>query len=151
MSTLVIDVQGFSLDAGFLVKEMAISDGQMINHFVFKPCTSYWSLTSHEKQQIHWLENNHHGLQYGDGHVDLSELPDILQRFTIEAKVIFVKGHQKKEFLKKYISDIPIVNLEFVENIPKLTKVTSKCCMYHHNTPKICALSNVYLLCTKIF
>lgn len=148
---LVIDIQGFLLNDGYLVKELAISDGNMINHYLFKPDVPYNRLTSKEKQQIQWLENNHHTLRYSDGHVNLSELKGILQRFTAKSDLIFVKGHQKVNVLKKYGVNTPIINLEYVQNAPKLVQTKSACCFYHKNNLKICSISNVNILSAYLF
>lgn len=146
----VIDVQGFPLNDGFMVKELAITDGKLTNHFVFKAQVPYCQLTINEKQQVDWLECNHHSLRYDDGHVHLSELSDILQRFTAHYKFILVKGHQKVALLKQFIVNIPIINLEHTENISKLTKVTSNCCMYHSNKFSFCSIANVKSISEKL-
>lgn len=148
----VVDIQGFSLTDGFAVKELAISDGKMMNHYVFKPQVPYSQLTHSEQKQIAWLENNHHSLRYEDGHVSLSELDNILHRFTAHVNLIFVKGKQKIQFLKQYITNVPIVNLEYSENIPNLVAtVDSNSCMYHNNKSFICCIANVKTLCEKLF
>lgn len=148
---LVIDIQGFLLQEGFLVKELAISDGKMLNHYIFKPNVPYNKLSSIDKRQIRWLEKNHHSLCYSDGYVNLSELSNILERFvSSDVEVIFTKGHQKAEVLRQHL-DKPIINLEYVNDIPKLIPTTTNCCMHHKNKLKNCSVYNVKLLCNKIF
>ncbi|KAK9709902.1 hypothetical protein QE152_g26361 [Popillia japonica] len=46
---LVADIQGFMLNDGFVVKELAIGDGKQLNHYVFKPNRSY--------HKLQWMKN----------------------------------------------------------------------------------------------
>jgi hypothetical protein len=145
----VIDVQGVLLEDGFSAKEMAISDGVRIVHFIFKPTTPFRELSDAEKQQVRWLENNHHSLRYSDGHVNPDEIPAILRRFGVHRNhtVCYVKGHQKIDFLKKHLPphSANIVNLEYYD-VPNFIR-TDMSCMYHFNRYSICSLINVKLLC----
>lgn len=143
---LVIDVQGFPLHDGFLIKELALSDGKRINHFVFKPKIPYRQLCCNDRRLVTRLETNHHALRYSDGYVNLCALPDILQRFAGNAAVVYVKGHQKVNVLKNYL-EVSLVNLEYVANVPKLSQTNTNTCMYHLNDFKNCAISNVTVLC----
>lgn len=141
----VIDLQGFQLGRSFVVKELAIYDGNRLAHYVFKPPIPYINLSYKDRRRVNWLERNHHSLRYSDGHVHFSEFPLILKRFTKNFQKVYVKGHQKKDILKLYL-DIPIVNLENFKNTPALRETVSNCCMYHKNHPSICAIINVKIL-----
>lgn len=142
---VVIDLQGVLLKRGFMVKELAIGDGERVNHYIFKPHVSYRRLNSDERRQVLWLEDNHHGLRYNDGNTNSEEISNILKQFTKEVDLIFVKGHQKIEFLQKYLS-LRIINLENYLNVPLLNKTNINCCMYHKNVFSICSLYNINVL-----
>lgn len=86
----------------FVPKELSISDkyGRLYT-FLFKPPTPFRLLSQEDKTQARWVENNHHGLRYGDGHISLSEINKILYKFiNCKNQVFFVKGWIKKRLFR---------------------------------------------------
>lgn len=145
LRVVVIDLQGVLLNHGFMVKELAIGDAERVNHYIFKPHVPYNRLDAGERRQVHWLEDNHHGLHYNNGSINSNEILNILNQFTRGVDLIYVKGHQKIEFLQKYLS-IRINNLENYVNVPVFNKTNTNCCMYHRNVFNICSLYNLNVL-----
>lgn len=141
---LAIDVQGFAADGDFIPKELAITDGTKTSHYIFKPPRPFRKLSSQTKKTVRWLERYHHGLRWNDGVVDLAEVPVILRRFAALAHTIYVKGHQKLNFLQQYINEDFLINLEHCK-IPNVRKEVPAC-FYHSNNNCICALNNCVMI-----
>lgn len=100
---LVIDVQGFDTLSGYIPKEMAITNGEVTEHYIFKPPYPFRHLEEKFKKQVRWLERFYHGLRWNAGYVDLNEVPSILKRTTLYENTIYCKGEAKAEFLTKYL------------------------------------------------
>lgn len=142
MSFVIIDVQGFkTTDKTFTPKELAAYDGNQICHYVFKPPFHFNSLPDHLKSQATWLQKNHHCIPWDQGFTQVYNFDKIIKSLTDNVDVVYVKGHEKAEFLKNIISK-PIQ--EFDEQ-PALTKANAHC-FYHSENNCVCALSNVFML-----
>lgn len=145
----ILDVQGFFLDKKeFFPKELALFDGTHISHYIFKPPKKYSTLSVENKIQIHWLENNFHGLKWSVGYVPLSELTNILKHETSN-NIVYVKGLEKTRYIQN------IVGSEFVEEYPHtepaLHKILRKPSCFYHTIPYgHCAIVNVKLLYDKL-
>ena len=142
----VIDIQAFYTPE-FTPKELSImSNDGYIHHYLLTSLKAWNKLPVKSKKQNFHLSHFHHGIRYDDGLMDFSELPRILQ--NLKADRIYVKGHQKQEFLKTIIDNILIINLENFENCPTLVK-TEDTCIYHlvNDVKKyVCSFKNVQLL-----
>lgn len=141
---LFIDVQGF-LNNNFVPKELSITyDGKRVYTYMFKSPINFMRLSSDEKKEVRWLENNHHTIQYSDGFIEPGEIGVILRRFPCNC--VYVKGHQKKNFLKKFFF-CEIINVE--EDCSgvdvKFDKEYHKC-IYHGDAFSICGYVNVLKL-----
>lgn len=154
MTFAVIDVQGFQLDNRFVPKEIALTnDGINIQHFNFESFMPYATLSNDEKNQVRYLQYNYHGINYSAPGLPPSEIGSILNNFIINNEVsgIYVKGHQKKIFLKKIISaTIPIINVEYEFECPKFSKCEPPLCdsQCHSMTSNVfCATKN----CTDLY
>lgn len=140
--TVIVDVQGFNTSKKtFIPKELAVYDGVHVSHYIFKAPFSIHNLSTEFKQQVFWLINNHHCIDWNEGFTPLFMFPQIIQRLTKDADSISVKGCEKATYIKKFVSK-PVI--EFREQ-PALTS-SIPCCFYHLKSPSICALSNVYFL-----
>lgn len=136
---IVMDVQGFKIGTNsFYPKEFAVYDGTAVSHYVFRPPFPFTMLPGELKRQAKWLMHNHHCIDWEEGFTPAFMLPKIVQRFTRDADVVYVKGAEKAAYLKKYSNKIK----ELVEH-PALRESTPSC-MYHTSPLCICALSNVY-------
>lgn len=142
---IVLDAQGFTINKRFIIKELAAYDGKKTAHFLFKPPFSLDFLDTDELKQVHWLENNYHGLSWSSGFIHLEELSKILRNLTRQEDKVYVKGNMKVNFFRKYLGDKV---LEFpAEEQPSLEKFLPKPDCYGHNlTFAHCGLSNVLLL-----
>lgn len=139
---LVVDFQGFKLENNkFLVKEFACYDGLRISHYVFKPPFPLRMLSPDLHRQAVWLMNNHHGIDWKAGFTPLHQFGGIVDQLTKGADMVYVKGREKLDILKKYCTR-PVY--EFDEH-PPLERTQPKC-FHHNNDICACALSNVFFL-----
>lgn len=139
---IVLDVQGFMISGQtFSPKELAIFDGQTISHYIFKAPFPFSTLPPDLQTQAKWLINNHHGIPWNEGYTPCFLFPTILERLLKDADVVYVKGREKRNFLRRYTKK-PIIE---IEEYPALS-ATQPSCMYHSKVPCYCALSNVYHL-----
>lgn len=151
----VLDFQGFkSGNNDFIVKEMAIIsiDGQIYELQLFQPPCSFSELPSDVKKQVLWLEKQYHGLYWGSGFRQYSDLKDIFKGLNIDGNV-YVKGKEKQQFVVKLLSDysVNVIDLEDL-GCPSLTELkqqvqlnTMKPCSFNHNFSN-CAYINVHVL-----
>lgn len=139
---LVIDVQGFKTsEKDFAPKELAVFDGHRVSHYVFKPPFAFRNLPPTFRQQATWLMHNHHCLDWNEGFTPPFMLPVILQRLTQQADTVYVKGSEKSNYIRRFVSQ-PVVELP---EEPALQAMLPSC-FYHHHSLCYCALSNVYYL-----
>lgn len=147
---LIIDIQGFNTP-DFSPKEMSIMDSSgKITDFLFKSSIPFNSLSWRSRRGIRWLENNHINIKYSSsGHVNPKDIDDILYKASLTNNTIYVKGHQKCDFLNKYLYNVvEIVNLERSNDVPKLEK-TNSVCLFHNmrkNRKCVCTHNNVKIL-----
>lgn len=142
MNLLVIDVQGFKVENNrFIPKELAAYDGKKICHYIFKPPFDIKYLPPDLLKQIEWLFKNHHCISWHTGFTPIHKFADILKNLTEKVDIVYVKGKEKTEYIRKY-SAKPVVELD---EQPSLEKRESLC-FYHTKSLCICALSNVYYL-----
>jgi hypothetical protein len=145
-SDCVVDIQSFKIsnkkgEIRWAVKELGIYNGKISYHYIFKPPFPFHQLSTELQKEANWVMNFHHGIPWDDGYVSLEDFPKILEGATKTAGIIFVKGNQKAEFLKKYINK-PIMELP---EQPKL-KPTIPECWNHKLDSCACALANAYKL-----
>ncbi|CAH1099677.1 unnamed protein product [Psylliodes chrysocephalus] len=142
MRQLVVDVQGFKLENNkFLVKEFAAFDGIHICHYVFKPPFPLRLLSPNLHRQAIWLMNNYHYIDWNVGSTPVHQFGNILKFLSEKTDMIYVKGIEKANYIKKY-SQVPVY--EFDEQ-PALQPMESKC-FYHTKNNGVCAISNVFFL-----
>lgn len=148
---MVLDVQGFLIleSKQFVVKELAIFDGERLGHYVFEPPCSYSDLSKSTKRQVKWLENYHHGIMFHEGHVPLYKVSSILDKHLSDVDTVYVKGHQKYLFVKNFSPHTKVVDLgqSLVITNVSLNKPN---CFYHSNDLCICAINNCKLLYESI-
>lgn len=151
----VLDFQGFKSERNeFIVKELALisTGGGLYELQLFQPPCEFNKLTEDVKKQVVWLEKQHHGLFWGSGFRDYSELKDMFKNVNI-CGTVYVKGSEKKKFVKTLLSafNVEIIDLDDM-GCPKLDVLKQKMlpyqmkpCTFNHNT-KNCAYLNVYVL-----
>lgn len=155
MKIVTVDMQGFNLPE-FVVKEMAIFDGKRTAHFLFKP-PKPWSCIDDQsvKNNIKYLQNNVHCLNYSSGNIDYEQLPDILQKYLLDEGVdrIYVKGAQKKTLLEEFLASsdiqIEIIATDWMQECPVMFSEKPLCmnhCIKSHTKKCKCSVNNCQIL-----
>lgn len=149
---LIVDVQGFKTSGNkFVFKELAIL--QLLNDnltsYLFKPPFPWSELEARYKSENNWLSRNYHGLDWESGDVPFGLMQYLL---LFPASTIYVKGMEKRVWLKKEFPTLCFANLEDF-GCPSLQKLKNEVaipvCSYHSPStfsPPNCAIQNVRLL-----
>lgn len=156
MQLVVVDIQGFSLPE-FYPKEISFVNGQQNSHYLIKSPVPYSALSPDIKRQVKYLECNHHGLKYSSGYVNDEDLNEILRNHLCAVNIVYVKGHQKQEFLEKRLHDLEETSTPSVVNVEHLNVTMEQppnfckdlpLCLYHFNNSKkyMCSLRNSFKL-----
>lgn len=142
-NSMVLDVQGFKTGKNkFIPKELAAYDGNRICHYIFRPPFALNCLDPETLKHTSWLMQNHHCIPWDTGYTPLYKFASIVKDLTEKVDIIYVKGNEKANFLRKY-SKKPIVELE--DHPPLKTNIPR--CFYHTNKESsMCALFNVFFL-----
>lgn len=155
MKIIIVDIQGFNLP-DFYPKEITFMSGQQTAHYLLKPPFPITTLNNQVRKQIKYLENNCHGLKYDAGCIVYDQLDDILRNHLLNnnADIVYLKGHQKHEFLKNKLFELEeqipssapdIINVENIIDAPNFIK-GAPCCFNHINYKSMCSLTNCNLL-----
>uniref|UniRef100_V5GU84 Uncharacterized protein n=1 Tax=Anoplophora glabripennis TaxID=217634 RepID=V5GU84_ANOGL len=133
MKVVAVDIQGFmllSVGGGyeFYPKEITIRDACQVSHYLMKPPMRFHELTNANKKQVRYTERNIHGISYSSGNIEYSECAlnsILLGNYLLSAHIIYVRGHQKLDYLKKILSQLvpsshqhlpKVVNVEKFDN-----------------------------------
>lgn len=139
---LAVDVQGFmTADKTFTPKEVAAYDGIRSSHFVFKAPFPFTLLPQHLQQQATWLMSNHHCIPWSEGFTPVHMFPQILDRLLQDVEVVYVKGREKSDFIRKHTNKQVLE----IDEQPALNAMQASC-IHHSRSVCYCALSNVYQL-----
>lgn len=147
---LILDVQWFKEDKHRIIpKELAAFDGHKLSHYIFKPPYPLRILPNKNyRKQNKWLMENCHGLEWNDGFTPLHQFKNIVCQLCRAVDVIYVKGREKANFLRKFISaekTAVIVELDEQPSIP--LELPARCFSHRSSaTTSKCALSNVLFL-----
>lgn len=145
---LVMDCQGYYINGKFMPKELAITmDGECVYSYIIKPTVPFRLLSVYDKESVVWLENNHHKIKYSSGYIHVNEIHYIVKKF-IDYKnydCIYVKGNQKENFLQSLKFDVEIINLDCIDDSPKLSNTEHEC-IHHTCNYSNCAIVNVKTL-----
>lgn len=152
MKVLVIDIQGFFNPPNFIPKEVAVTDGKMTGHYVFKPLTNR-KFSVKEMKEKNYLEKFHHGIDYNYGNIEFGECGKILRKFLLDSDVVYVRGHQKVDYLRNLLTEeenknILIFNVE--SSTPKFD-FKEPLCFCHNLKTCICSLRNVRDLFNSVY
>jgi hypothetical protein len=131
MKTVSVDIQGFNLKIKsykweFYPKEISTYDGCCLENYLLKPSTPFSELSSINKKQVRYDEEKIHGIRYSDGDIDSNDIQHILSEALKNYDVVYVKGHQKYEYLKQILPHLEIKNIENEEDAPKFIKRSAK-------------------------
>lgn len=144
---LVLDIQGFTDEKKkFIPKELATYDGNKLSHYIFKqPYPLNFLSPTYYKQAV-WLMENYHCIKWNSGFTPLHYFSTIVKELTRNVQIVYVKGQEKADYIKKYSASIVIE----LDEQPALEPLSPKCC-YHSKSPAKCALSNVFYLYNNLF
>lgn len=146
---LVIDVEGFRTPA-FQPKEMAITNGEQMAHYLFKSPMDFNQLPTNLQQEAHWVSRNLHGLSWNSGFVGLHEVGRILAAVTQRENIIYVKGAIKAEYLRHF-TKTPIIDVDNLQefSIPPLPIGKPPCFSHNLNYCK-CSIQNVNFIYSEL-
>lgn len=139
MKFLVLDLQ-FYPSPHPVLKELCIYDGEKIGHFVFQPEFNFSCLPENSKKQIRWLQQQHLSIPYNYGYVNPQEIPNILQNMTKDADRIYVRGEIKENYLREYLMNVEIKNMENMYDCPVIEK-GSPSCIFHTSSFCYCSIN----------
>lgn len=153
MADYVVDLQGFKKPIDeFVLKEFAlvpVYDGRVQPlAFVLEPPFEWDSLPAPYKCTNSWLIRNYHGLPWESGDVPYEAGSMMIREFLKDARSIYVKGSEKKEWISKFTEEsTKIINLENI-GCPSLFKLRKESNAsppkYHHhsNLSKFCCVGD---------
>ena len=103
----ILDVQGFKRSLNrFVWKEVAIvaiEKDAVPLVFHFEPPYRWAALQEENQSCNRWLAKNHHGLAWESGDIPYEKLQDTLEAALKNACRIFVKGLEKKNWVKEML------------------------------------------------
>jgi len=153
MKILAVDMQGFYVNSQFYVKELAISSGVggQQNHYLFEAPTPYNSLSSADKKTVNHVTSNVHGLRYSTGYVSYDKINEIIKSHICNADIVYVRGHQKLDFLESKFWEMNLTHFPLVRNVDNDDSVKFEkdlpMCMNHLPDKKfMCSLRNCDVL-----
>lgn len=137
----IIDVQGYSHDHSFIIKELTITQlySENVYHFLVKPPFDRAILSNDEQRCISWLENSHHKIKWEDGNCEYGEVFSDLRKTIRNADIIYVKGSEKTLFIQsvtgKFTIDLDKLDCPKASRLP-IPKLWDRltCSYYNHST-----------------
>lgn len=160
VDSYIVDFQGFKRSLNkFVFKELAIvaveGDSQP-SVFYFQAPFPWSSLPQEYKSSNSWLIRNYHGLVWESGQIPYEALQQTLEAALINARAIYVKGLEKKNWLAELLPTKYIYNLESLgcPALHKLSLNSDYTCSNHSNLSGFkkknlqCAAENTQLLKT---
>lgn len=141
MRNVIVDLQFFKTSAKEL-KELAIYDGSQVAHYIFKPPYPFKMLAPTFQTQAKWLMDHHHSIPWDVGFVPTHLCSEILRHLLQNVDMVFVKGKEKADYVRKIISGNVF---ELSEEKTCLQRMKPSC-LYHTSDLAICALTNCYYL-----
>lgn len=146
MDKYVVDIQFVCGNNGqYFAKELAVlAFGTILPKvYHFMPPYPYQELSMKARQQNHYNLQNINNLHWSDGEISYN---DLLQVFsTFENATIYVKGETKASFIRKYIPDAEIIQLDARPRLSELQNFQVACEI--HKKPLRCAVQN----CVNIY
>lgn len=142
--TVIIDIQFVTGNYNqVFAKEVVILFANSISpdQYLFKNPYSYLELNEKAIKQCRFVHDNINGLNWSDGHIEYTQLKDILE--NIKDFTIIVKGIQKQQFIKKFLSCSNILDLNIGCSLKKLKKFQHNCEIHDPNYER-CAINNVF-------
>lgn len=151
-SKYIVDFQGFSYEKSFIIKELAIvdvDDEDQTWHYMVLPPFDLSFLSEEELKKVHWLQKHHHKIEWNDGFLEYHELFPILRHIFKDVGVLYVKGSERAEFLRKitgnYVVDLDELECPRASSLPTPEITKTLTCSYKTHSPEekdsgICSL-----------
>ena len=135
---VIPDLQGFYFPSPdgprFIVKELAIGalDKPEVETTIFKTPCPWQELPPKIRTTNNWLIRHHHGIPWEAGDVAYSEVKNVLMEKLESVEVIYVKGLQKKEWLRDILrsDSLAIIDMEDM-SCPSLKDLHVSVCRYY--------------------
>ncbi|KAG8289615.1 hypothetical protein J6590_100821 [Homalodisca vitripennis] len=89
---------------GVLFKELAIVGNSFQCQIIFKPPFPREQLSAKNRTTAHWLEDNYHKISWEEG--DYPYRANVLRTLCKPFAVIYTRGLEKAEFLRKFHGDV---------------------------------------------
>lgn len=146
-----IDVQGFKHANKFILKEIYIKTKNKGFHAIITSPFEFKQTNLKFRQEIKWVTNNYHGINWNDGNISLSTFVKSVES-VLKGKVVLCKGCEKVKWIKTIfsgiISDCKNLEDEGCNVKPHECDKNDKqfTCMHHQNMTAHCAIKNVDLL-----
>ena len=149
----IIDIQGFKkVYNEFAVKELAVAaleDDAQPTVYLFAPPHDWNLLNPRYKCENSWSTRNYHGINWQDGEILYEELEDILKSSVRGASKVWVKGLEKRNFLRIFIPSVKNIETIGCPSVTKLQSQSNSPCS-NHNLEKCyqpsCAAQNATIL-----
>lgn len=149
----VCDLQGFKEgDNKFILKEISavcLEDGLRVTH-LFEPPYPWSNLSGKNRAVNNWLTRHYHNLSWDSGLIPYELLEDVVTSMLYEATIIYVKGAEKKTWLRNIIGNGTVIFDLHDLGCSSLSKLREeyKCPNHTHDHVKHynCARRNVELL-----
>lgn len=148
MMVAFVDLQGFQIDQGFIVKELAIRIDSQMSHFLFKSPVLYRNLSEKEKRNVKYVERRIHGLNFSFGYVDYYEIKAILWNHLKNVDLVFTNGHQKFNFLQNTFEELQLshIQLRNLEHFCSKMEICTPACLNHRRGSFRCAINCVNII-----
>lgn len=146
----LIDVQGFKHSSKFILKEVYImTDTERFHAFIKSPFP-FKQTNPNDRQEINWLTNNYHGIQWNRGNISLKSFLNLVKP-SIEGKAILCKGDEKMKWIEEIFNGV-IAHCENLEGLGcnlklhAINRNDKNCLCPHHRGMNHCAVVNVIAL-----
>ncbi|KAJ3645420.1 hypothetical protein Zmor_023079 [Zophobas morio] len=147
MKQVIIDMQGFKRDSQFIPKEVVVlfNEDEYFRFLIRPPC-EFCELTRKQQNNVKWLTENFHDLEWMDGTVTYKSVQSFILANVSKNTIVYVKGLEKSRWVEEFLKDE--VCVETIDDNITLKKLKEKFpnvkrCAGHSLT---CALENVFLI-----
>lgn len=144
--TVVVDIQFVAGNYGQLfAKEVVFLFTNSITptYHLFKCPYSENELDAKAINQNKYTYNNINGLNWSDGSIEYNNMSQIFN--GIKDFTIIVKGRQKQDFVKKFLVDSEIIDLDTGCSLKTMRNYSHSCPIHNHFYER-CAINNVFKL-----
>lgn len=149
----VCDLQGFKVGKNkFIAKEVSsicLQDGHIVSQ-LFKQPFEWHELSAEDRAINKWVTKHFHNIPWNFGLIPYDILEDVVSSMLSEATLIYVKGCEKKQWLRDIIGHGTVI-IDLGElGCPSLSSLQKEqqrdSCMFHVKGKYNCARRNVQML-----